>query len=431
MNRSISRRQTLQAMAVSLTGLTSGSWMPAMAQTVGSSPSQPKAVILLWLNGGPSTIDLWDLKPGHDNGGPFREVATNVPGTRISENLPQLASMASEFSVIRSMSTREGDHTRARRVSTTGYAPQGAIQFPPVGSVLAHELADVESAIPPYVHIGGQPAITGGGFLGPQYAPFVVAGSTGSLGGGGSSGDLSVANLTRPQHVSLEKQTKRLAFFRELRGHSSIRSGSPVVGALDSATDRALRLMRPDAAAAFDLDQENTAMRESYGAGTFGQGCLMARRLVQRGVRCVEVTLGGWDTHSNNFEQVKSLSQQLDQGFAMLLSDLKSRGMLENTLVVCQGEFGRTPRINGQAGRDHWPASWAVALAGAGIQGGRVIGETSADGMRVQSRPTSTSDLMATLFQSINIDPRKQNMSNVSRPIRLADPDGNVVEELL
>jgi uncharacterized protein (DUF1501 family) len=152
---------------------------------------------------------------------------------------------------------------------------------------------------------------------------------------------------------------------------------------------------------------------------------------VERGVRCVEVTLDGWDTHSDNFGQVRALSQQLDHGFATLLNDLKQRGMLDETLVVCQGEFGRTPKINGQAGRDHWPSSWSVALAGAKIRGGRVIGSTSKDGMEVESAPITTSDLMATLFQSIGLDPRKQNMSNVSRPIRLADPDGDSIEELL
>ena len=157
----------------------------------------------------------------------------------------------------------------------------------------------------------------------------------------------------------------------------------------------------------------------------------MARRLVERGVSFVEVALDGWNTHANNFERVKDLSQQLDRGAATLLKDLRERGLLQDTLIVCQGEFGRTPRINGQAGRDHWPSTWAMMLAGAGIRGGQVVGKTSADGVSLESKPTHTADLMATIFRSIGLDPRKQNMSNVGRPIRLADPSGEVVEELL
>jgi uncharacterized protein (DUF1501 family) len=148
-------------------------------------------------------------------------------------------------------------------------------------------------------------------------------------------------------------------------------------------------------------------------------------------VSCIEVSLDGWDSHANNFERVKELSQQLDRGTAALLKDLRERGLLQDTLIVCQGEFGRTPRINGQAGRDHWPSTWAMMMAGAGIQGGRVVGATSADGTKLESKPTRTADLMATIFRSIGLDPRKQNMSNVGRPIRLADPSGEVVEELL
>ncbi|HWB09427.1 MAG TPA: DUF1501 domain-containing protein [Pirellulales bacterium] len=392
-----------------------------------------KSVIMLWLNGGPATIDLWDLKRGHENGGPFREIATNVPGMNISEHLPKLSAVGSEFSIIRSMSTREGDHSRARFVSTTGYVPQGAIKFPSVGSLVAHEFdEELDRDIPSYVHVGGRPRITNGGFLGPKYAPFIVG------GGGGRPGimdaapaELKVSDLKPASEISEGRQAMRLELSSELRGLSVIPAGSPVVDALDSANDRARRLMRPEAVAAFDLHQEDEALREAYGKGSFGQGCLMARRLVERGVRFVEVSLDGWDTHANNFERVKELSHQLDWGFATLLTDLKQRGLLESTLVVCQGEFGRTPRINGQAGRDHWPASWAAVLAGAGIRGGQVVGATSEDGIRVESKPTRTSDLMATAFKSIGLDPLKQNMSNVSRPIRLADPNGKPIEELL
>ncbi|MEQ8855668.1 DUF1501 domain-containing protein [Gimesia sp.] len=419
-----SRRTALKNMALGVTAWSTSSWLPALADVASATGKKPKSVILIWLNGGPATIDLWDLKPGNQNGGPFRKIDTKVPGMQISEHLPGLAAQAADFSLIRSMSTREGDHSRARFVSMTGYTPQGAIKFPAFGSLVAHEF-NVENDIPSYVHIGGRPAISGGGFLGPQFAPFVVGGR--SRRRGPDNADLKVADLAP---VSPDQQTERLQLQSEL-GSLSTMPTSVVTDALNSARDRALRLMNPQAASVFNLEEEQASVREAYGPGSFGQGCLMARRLVERGVSFVEVSLNGWDTHSNNFERVKELSQQLDRGCASLLNDLRERGLLKDTLVVCQGEFGRTPRINGQDGRDHWPASWAMMLAGAGIRGGQVIGETSADGAEIKSKPTRTADLMATIFRGVGLDPRKQNMSNVGRPIRLADPDGTPLEELL
>jgi hypothetical protein len=411
-------------MALGVTAWSTSSWLPALADVASTIGKKPKSVILIWLNGGPATIDLWDLKPGNQNGGPFRKIDTKVPGMQISEHLPGLAAQAADFSLIRSMSTREGDHSRARFVSMTGYTPQGAIKFPAFGSLVAHEF-NVENDIPAYVHIGGRPAISGGGFLGPQFAPFVVGGR--SRRRGPDNADLKVADLVP---VSPGQQAERLQLQSELASLSTMPT-SVVTDALNSARDRALRLMNPQAASVFNLEEEQASVREAYGSGSFGQGCLMARRLVERGVSFVEVSLNGWDTHSNNFERVKELSQQLDRGCASLLNDLRERGLLKDTLVVCQGEFGRTPRINGQDGRDHWPASWAMMLAGAGIRGGQVIGETSADGAEIKSKPTRTADLMATIFRGVGLDPRKQNMSNVGRPIRLADPDGTPLEELL
>ncbi len=408
-------------------GWCTNSWLPALADVAAAGQRKPKSVILIWLNGGPATIDLWDLKPDHQNGGPFREIATSVSGMKISEHLPTLATMAADFSIIRSMATREGDHARARVLSLTGYTPQGAINFPAIGSLVAHQF-NVADDIPSYVHIGGRPTVTGGGFLGPQYAPFVVGGAD-RRNANPPAGNvtLKVEDLT-PDSTSVLAQ--RLQLQADLQAVTA-RPTSQVVDALESARERALRLMNPKAAAAFNLDEEDKSVRDSYGAGSFGQGCLMARRLVERGVSFVEVALDGWDTHANNFERVKDLSQQLDRGAATLLKELRERGLLQDTLIVCQGEFGRTPRINGQAGRDHWPSTWAMMLAGAGIRGGQVVGKTSADGVSLESKPTHTADLMATIFRSIGLDPRKQNMSNVGRPIRLADPSGEVVEELL
>ncbi|QDT93679.1 DUF1501 domain-containing protein [Gimesia algae] len=428
-NKLLSRRTALQNMALGVSAWSTSSWLPTLVKAAAETGSQPKSVILIWLNGGPATIDLWDLKPGNKNGGPFQEIETQAPGMKISEHLPALAKQASDFSIIRSMSTREGDHSRARFVTMTGYTPQGAIKFPALGSLVANEFHvenDIPSNdIPSYVHIGGRPAVGGGGFLGPQFAPFVVGGR--SRRGGPDSADLKVADLAP---ASPAQQAERLQLQAGLNSLSSM-PASLVTDTLESSRNRALRLMNPKAASVFDLEQEDAALRQAYGTGSFGQGCLMARRLVERGVSFVEVSLNGWDTHSDNFERVKELSQQLDRGCASLLNDLRQRGLLKDTLIVCQGEFGRTPRINGQSGRDHWPSSWSMMLAGAGIRGGQVVGQTSEDGTKIESRPTRTADLMATVFRGIGLDPRKQNMSNVGRPIRLADPDGKAIEELL
>jgi uncharacterized protein (DUF1501 family) len=206
-----------------------------------------------------------------------------------------------------------------------------------------------------------------------------------------------------------------------------------------SAYDRAVRMMRSQAAQAFDLDGEPAVLRDAYGRNAFGQGCLLARRLVEREVPFVEVALSGvdgnqsfaWDTHQQNFESVKKLSTVLDPGWATLIEDLKTRGLLDSTLIVWMGEFGRTPKINNNSGRDHFPAAWTTVLAGGGIRGGQAIGRTGADGMKVEERPVAVPDLMATICKALGIDPSKQNLSDVGRPIRIADPGGRPITEAL
>ena len=425
---SVSRRDWLRVSAVGAVGASQCGWFRTLAQQ--APPKRHKSVIMLWQNGGPATIDLWDLKPGHANGGPFKEIEA-APGVKISEHLPNLAKHGRELAVIRSMATREGDHQRARTVSLTGYTPQGAIQFPAIGSLVAHEFNDLNADLPGFVSVGGRGNGVGGGFLGPRFGPLVVGGERGNRPDADSAADLKVPDLERPAGVGTEAHAKRLDLLAGLEQGFTPGKGHAVPESMKAATDRAVRLMRPEAAAAFRLEDEPAVLREKYGRGTFAQGCLLARRLVERGVSFVEVVLDGWDTHNNNFDRVKALSGTLDTAFAALLADLKDRGLLDSTLVVCQGEFGRTPKINGQTGRDHWPASWAAVMAGAGIKGGQAVGKTSADGITVESDPTRTADLVATVMKAVGLDPTKQNMSNVSRPIRLADPSGKPIKELL
>ena len=428
----VSRRDWLRLSAVGAVGASQSGWMGTLAADAAKSPKRHKSVILLWLAGGPATIDMWDLKPGHANGGPFQEIETAAPGVKISEHFPKLAKQMKDVAVVRSMGTKEGDHQRATLVGLTGYTPVGAIQFPAIGSLVSHELSDPDADLPGFVSIGGRDASIGGGFLGPKFSPLVVGGGLRGNGApGGGDADLQVPDLQRPAGVSEKNQTKRLDLLAGLEKDFAPGRGAPVAETLKAATDRAVRLMRPEAAAAFRLEDEKAGLREKYGRGTFGQGCLLARRLVERGVAFVEVSLGGWDTHNNNFTAVERLSGTLDQGFSALLADLKDRGLLDDTLVVCHGEFGRTPKINGNQGRDHWPATWSAVLAGGGIKGGQAVGKTTADGMAVDGEPTRTPDLIATVVKAVGIDPTKQNMSNVSRPIRIADPSAKPIKEVL
>ncbi len=400
-------------------------WLGALAA---DAPRQPvKSVVVLWLNGGPATIDLWDLKPEHPNGGPFRAIETSAPGLSISEHLPKLAKFGTELAIIRSMSTKEGDHDRATHLLRTGYAPMGAIQFPAVGSVLARELGAPSSDLPNFVSIAPARYATGlgGGFLGPEHDPLVLGDASDPARG------LKVPDLARIGGVSDHAQESRLKILSELESQFSAGRIAPTAESIRAATTRALRLMRPEAASSFNLEEESAKTRAAYGNGLFGQGALLARRLVERGVPFVEVTLDGWDTHQHNFDRVQELSETLDAAFSALLGDLRDRGLLDSTLVVCQGEFGRTPKINNTVGRDHWPASWAVALAGGGIQTGQAIGGTSDDGLTVVDRRVSAPDLIATVARAAGVDPQKQNVSNVGRPIRVAHPDAQPIAELL
>ncbi|WP_010585069.1 DUF1501 domain-containing protein [Schlesneria paludicola] len=430
MNRSLhslSRRDWLRAAAIGI-GSAAGSmsgWLGALAN---DAPRKPlKSVIVLWMNGGPATIDLWDLKPENPNGGPFRPIETAAPGLLIGEHLPKLAPYGKDLAIVRSMSTKEGDHERASFLLRTGYTPVGAIQFPSVGAVLAKELRTESNDLPNFVSVAPTryAESLSGGFLGPQHDPLVLGDSASPADG------LKVADLNRGANVTEISQSSRLSILKDMDRRFAVTRNSAVTASIQSATDRAVRLMRPEAAAAFNLEEETAQTRAAYGNGQFGQGVLLARRLVECGVPFVEVTLDGWDTHQNNFERVRDLCGTLDAAFSSLLSDLKSRGLLESTLVVCQGEFGRTPKINNNTGRDHWPASWAVALAGGGLQTGKTIGSTNEDGTTVADQRVSAPDLIATIAKSVGVDPQKQNMSNVGRPIRVAAPDAKPILELL
>jgi len=435
------RRHFLRAGAVGL-GVSVSGWMNALTQAAEAAKKKPqKAVILLWMNGGPSTIDLWDLKPGHENGGPYKAIKTNAPGLEIGEHLPGIAKFGDKLAVLRGMSTKEGDHGRATFLMRTGNLPVGGIQFPSIGPMMAKELGDPTNELPNCVSIAPQRFFNvdafGSGFLGPKYAPLNVADNVGQQVGQPNQPAqnldqlLKVQNLDRPEDVSKEHAEARLELLKQMQEDFAGSRPGGISAGHGAAYDRATRLMLSQGGKAFDLTEEKDGTRDQYGRTLFGQGCLLARRLVERGVAFIEVSLGNWDTHQNNFDLVKLLSGQLDKAWSALMGDLKDRGLLDSTLMVWMGEFGRTPKINPSKGRDHFPNAWATVLAGAGIKGGQAIGKTSKDGTTVEERPTTTIDLLATACQAIGIDYKKQNMSNVGRPIRMVDQAADPVKEVL
>jgi uncharacterized protein (DUF1501 family) len=397
------------------------------------------------MSGGPSQTDTFDLKPGHPNGGPFKEIDTSVPGIRISEHLPQLAKQMEHMALIRSMRTKEGDHERATYALRTGQMQRGPIQYPPLGSLVAKELEGDDAELPSFVSIApyrqGSPASFQPGFLGPRFAPLVVGETgTGSVAPGpnGYEQSLKVQDLDLPPGVNRSQANARAKLLDDLeKDFVKSRPGSTSQSHYTTCL-RALKLMQSAGSKVFELDGEPAALRDAYGRNQFGQGCLLARRLVERGVPFVEVTLGGadgqalgWDTHGQNFDTVKRLSQVLDPAWATLMDDLKKRGLLETTLIVWMGEFGRTPQINGNQGRDHFPTAWTTVLAGGGIRGGQVVGRTNSGGTGVEERPVSEVDFLATICLALGIDPRKQNLSNVGRPIRIVDLAANPIQEIL
>ena len=436
----MSRRRLFGLSGLSLLGTSMSGWLPQLAaQVLQSGQSPPRSCILLWMSGGPSQMETFDPHQGHENGGPTKAIETSVPGIRIAEHLPKLAGQMQDLAVIRSMTTKEGDHTRATYYLRTGYLPQGPLLYPAMGSVLGKSLQREASDLPACISINPfrslSPAAFTSGFLGPAWSPLVVASET------GAENDVSfrVRNLKPADRLSGQQVDERLRLLGVLeQSFLAERPDVPVRSHLQSY-ERAVRMMKSSSVEAFQLEQEDEALREAYGRNPFGQGCLLARRLVERGVPFVEVSLNsltddvgpGWDTHVDNFKAVADLCGVLDPAWTTLLTDLRQRGLLQNTLVIWMGEFGRTPKINPSGGRDHWPGSWSAVLGGGGIRGGQVWGSVSDDGLEIRENPVRVPDLMATICRGLGLDPAMTNLSNIGRPIPLADHGATAIEQLL
>ncbi|GIW81528.1 MAG: hypothetical protein KatS3mg105_3335 [Gemmatales bacterium] len=445
----LTRREWMRLTSAGVVGFSMSGWIEALARETVNNPQRRKSCILLWMNGGPSQIDTFDLKPNHENGGEFKEIQTNVPGIKISEHLPKISKFMDKMAIVRSMSTKEGDHGRGTFLMRTGELPQGPIHYPTIGASLSKELGDDQSELPNFVSIAPyrffNPAAWGPGFLGPKYAPLIVGDATRAFRTNDADAYqelLKVQNLQPYGDVSKEQVDARISLLQSLE-HDFVRKHPGISPkSHQTAYDRAVRLMRSEAAKAFDLSEEKDETRDAYGRNLFGQGCLLARRLIERKVPFVEVTLSrvpglnvfGWDTHNNNFPTVRRLCEILDPAWAALMSDLKDRGLLDSTLIVWMGEFGRTPKIprgRQNGGRDHYPNAWSTVLAGGGIKGGQVVGRTSADGTTVEERPVNSHDFLATICKALGVDPHKYNPSNVGRPIPIVDKKARPIEEIL
>ena len=449
MNRNLSRRDWMRSAALGVSGFGMSAWFPGWARALeAETKAKGRHCILLWMSGGPSQTDTWDLKPNHENGGEFNEIQTASPGLRFSEHFPELAKLSDKLAVIRGLNTAEGDHGRGTYLMRTGHIPMGPVDYPSIGATLGKQLGHDELALPNFVSIGPYRILNqeafGSGFLGPRYGPLIVGASDVNYvappTGQGQNNqnqfpNLRVDAIDPPANISKDRMSKRLGLLGDLQREFLTTHADGPPKAHKTVYKGAVSLMKSDDAKAFDLTGEPNDVREKYGATVFGQGCLMARRLIERGVAFVEVSLGtsaggiGWDTHSDNFNSVRQLSGDLDRGWSALMIELEERGLLESTTILCMGEFGRTPVINPTNGRDHFPAAWSCVLAGGGIQGGGAYGKTSEDGMEVVDGEVGAEDVQATLCQALGLDPSASQMTPEGRPIAISE--GNAIKEVL
>jgi hypothetical protein len=383
--------------------------------------------ILLWQSGGCGHLDTFDLKPDapKEIRGEFKPISTNVPGIQICEHLPFTAKQADKFTILRSMKSRENNHERAINYLLTGYLPLPTLEFPSVGSVISKELGS-RNGLPPYVAVPNTFPSYGAGYLGGSYNPFIA--------GDPNVSGYQARDLTLPADVDWTRVGNRNFLLKQMDAKFRAIEASTDMAAMDSFYQKAYDLLKsPAARKAFDIGAEPESLRERYGRTPVGQGALLARRLVESGVRFVTVAKGwlNYDTHGDNFNTMKkALLPEFDRAFAGLLEDLHERGMLDTTLVIAMGEFGRTPKVNEAAGRDHHSKAWSIALAGAGIPGGRVLGATDKNGVQVTDLPVEPEDLLFTIYTLFGVDPAREYQTPIGRPVKPVN-GGHLIPGLL
>ncbi len=403
----------------SMLGLLAGAAGGLLAPDVASAlRSKQRQVLMIWLDGGMSQLESWDPKPSTDHGGPFRSIPTSIPGVHVSELMPFTAKRMHKLAVVRSMSTKDNSHSIGVGRIQRGDPVNRGVDYPYMGSAIAKLLDDGRSGLPPYVWI--KPGSSG-----------FVAQDAGFLGG--RYGALALGDGRPPAHilggVAAEMEQARQDLRRSADARYAQARGEADVDAWEGCYDSALKLMkRKDL---FDEGAVSRADRERYGTHPLGRHLLQARRLVEAGVLFTKVTSFHWDTHADNFAMHQELMPQIDKPFAALIDDLDERGLLSNVVVLLMSEFGRTPKINQRWGRDHWPEAWSLALAGAGIQRGVVVGKTSPDGAFVDEAEYDIGSLFHTVYRAVGIDPQRTVYKHNGQSLAIAREDMEPMKEVL
>jgi hypothetical protein len=413
----MSRRHFLRHLAASAATVPAMQFISHVTANAQEVRKRQKACILMWMGGGPPTIDLWDLKPGTKTGGEFKPIST-AGDVQISEHLPMTAKVMDRLSIVRSMSTREADHGRGRYYMHTAYVPNPTVIHPTFGSVVSYELGTprTELQIPSFISIGGDAGSPG--YLGMANAPFVVD----------ANGQIRNA---KPPGLPDDRMNNRLAMLDVIEGNFIDSGRGTAPKSHQEVYKKAVNLMTSPQMEAFRIDQEDEKTRERYGNDNFGRGLLMARRLVEQGVPFIEVDMGGWDLHANVFETLRDQRlPTMDRAMSALVEDLTARGMYDDVVLVWMGEFGRTPRINQDVGRDHWAASWSVVMGGGGLKGGIAVGETDAEGTKVVGKSYQPGDVWATAAYSLGIPLDTIHTSSRGRPMKVAN-GGQPISELI
>jgi hypothetical protein len=384
---------------------------------------QGKSMILLWMGGGPSQFETFDPKPNHENGGGTEVISTSIPGIQIAADWAKTAQVMDHLAIIRSMTNKEGSHPRATYQMHTGYIPAGSVKHPSLAASIAKEIADPKFDLPAVVSVG-QSAGAGAGFLGVNFEAFNVT----------NPGEM-------PQNVATTVQSnrfnRRLGLLGKLEDEFSERGGEVVVSNHRDLYSKTSNMVLSSDLKAFDIADEPQSLKDRYGDSNFGRGCLLARRLVEAGTTFVEISsrqvgragAGNWDTHDDVFGRSTTNAEVIDPATATLISDLSDRGLLENTVVLWVGEFGRTPKVNARGGRDHYPRVFNAMIAGGGIKGGQVVGSSTADGTSVKDDPVTPNDLFCSICRCLNVNPAKENMSPLGRPMKIVD-GGKPIEQL-
>jgi uncharacterized protein (DUF1501 family) len=435
----VSRRDFVRLGTASLFGMSFTLPDLLAAQARASEQGQPTrdvSLIFLFLHGGLSTIDTFDLKPDApaEFRGEFRPIDTNVPGVRVCEHLPRMARQMDKVALIRSFRHHNSDHGAADHYILTGYFPQAGFnpslspnnQRPAHGSIIARKLGP-RAGVPPYICLPRMHPSSGSAYLGPTYAPFVIDADP-------NAPDFAVPDIVPPPSLAANRLENRQALLRQLdryRQTTEVQANQHAQAVGEYQREAFNLMSSPAARRAFDIAAEPNNLRDEYGRNSLGQSCLMARRLVEAGVRCVTIDHSNWDTHDNNFSTLRQqLLPPLDSALATLFRDLADRSLLSSTLVVVTGEFGRTPRINNNAGRDHWGPAFTVLVGGGGTRGGRVIGASDRRAERPAGNPHGPEDLAATIYRQLGINPSEEFYTAEGRPVPIVN-NGRVIQELL